>query len=96
MPIATGTFETPLAMRYVQQMSREFTDTEPNEAGDCSQVALPGGGTARLQAGENGLTVTLMSDDPQVIDRCKRVIEGYFAHVAAGAPIVPIWIDSDA
>ncbi|MBN9030083.1 MAG: hypothetical protein BGO05_00525 [Rhizobiales bacterium 63-7] len=96
MPIATGTFETPLAMRYVQQMSREFTDTEPDAGGGCSQVSLPGGGMARLQAGEHGLTVTLISDDPQVIARSKRIIEGYFEHVAAGLPVAPVWIDSDA
>lgn len=96
MPIATGTFETPLAMRYVQQMSRDFTDTEPDAGGACSQVSLPGGGVARLQASENGLTVTLVCDDPQVIARSKRIIEGYFAHVAAGAPITPVWIDSDS
>ena len=97
MPMATGLIETSSALRFLQQLSKDFGE-QPADGGReaCAEAAMPGGGVARMKADEGGLTVTLLSDDPAVIALSKRLIEGYIANCPFRDQLDHVeWIDRD-
>ena len=98
MPVALGTFETPLSARSMQQIAMQFSaNVITDDAPPVVNVALAGGGVATLQVVNGCLHVSLVCDDPQIIAEAKKLIEGYFAHALPDmADCVIVWTDGDA
>ncbi|CAN7375506.1 hypothetical protein LJR030_003884 [Rhizobium sp. LjRoot30] len=97
MPMATGLIETSSALRFLQQLSKDFgQEAADGDREVCAEAAMPGGGIARMKADAQGLTVTLLSDDPAVIALSKRLIEGYIANCPFRDQLDHVeWVDRD-
>lgn len=79
---STGWFSTPNAQKYMTQLCKHFGHKIPAEvAGDAGQVTFDRG-IARLQAGEDGLSVTLSCENGDAVASLQKVIDSHLQRFA--------------
>ncbi|MEM8848837.1 MAG: DUF2218 domain-containing protein [Pseudomonadota bacterium] len=79
----TGTFSTPYASRYLQQLCKHFAHkVEAEHTPEQGTAALPPG-RADMTATPDILRITVRGRDPQALEQARHIIDSHlvrFAH----------------
>ncbi len=82
MPLLTGTFDTPHASKYLQQLCKHFGHKRPVQFDDQSGEIQFDFATARVTADEARLTVIMDLSDAEASERARTVIDKHLERFA--------------
>lgn len=78
----SGTFDTPNASRYLQQLCKHFGHKAEATFDPTQGVVHMSFGTVRMQADETRLTVTVPGTDADSLERARQVIDKHLERFA--------------
>jgi hypothetical protein len=94
MPTATTRCETPNAGKYLQQLCKHFAHKVEVTSGDGHGQCRFSCGTATMNAGLEGLDITVEAADTGALTETKQVIESHLVRFAFRENLQPLaWRD---
>ena len=78
----TGTFDTPNASKYLQQLCKHFGHKRPVEFDETEGAVTFDFTTAQISADAERLTVVMELEDPETEERARMVIDKHLERFA--------------